>query len=429
VRCWPQRIGSSWSHDWRVLPELLEKIDAVDVNSDCTQEFWITIHVPERAKPGEYRGPLRILTADGQRWETTLQLEVLPFTLAPAERVVGMYWRDQAGGPELLDRQVRDMVEHGMRVVTISRSPKVSNVDGKLVVDASELLAFLRRLRQLGLTGPIPYNNSFEGLLKRAFPKGDFDNLYVELIRELEKVSSDPTAIKLLYYPVDEIGNADERGHKAHDLCALIAKVPGATSYITVNNYKAGEKWGDTFDIWCGNIDYTLEQEQRLLARGKRYFRYGSAYLNDCRKARNSCGFGFYRRPAEAMYYWHYQALTGNPFDDFDGDARDWCAVYPGADGTLIPTMDWESLREGVDDLRYIATLKQLAARAEKGNETQKQAAAKARAELAAVLASDVETNTKQSAFAENLSHDDYNNLRRRLANRIVELVKTLTSR
>ena len=426
VKCWPQRIGSSWSHDWRVLPELLEKVAAVDVNVDCTQEFWITIRVPDRAQPGEYRGPLRIVTADGQRWETTLRLEVLPFTLAPAERAVGMYWRDQAGEPELLDRQVRDMVEHGMRAITISRSPKVSNVDGKLVVDASELLAFLRHLRQLGLTGPIPYNNSFEGLLKRAFPKGDFNSLYVELIRELGKVSSDPTALKLLYYPVDEIGNADERGRKAHDLCALIAKVPGATSYITVNNYKAGEKWGDTFDIWCGNIEYTVEQEQRLLARGKRYFRYGSAYLNDCRKARNTCGFGFYRRPAEAMYYWHYQAYVGDPLNDFDGDSRDWCATYPGPDGALIPTMDWESLREGVDDLRYIATLKQLAAHAEKGNDSQKRAAAKARAELAAVLASDEEANTKQSSFADNLSHDDYNNLRHRLADRIVELMEAL---
>jgi hypothetical protein len=426
VKCWPQRLGSSWSHDWRVMPELLEKLPAVDLPAGFTKEFWLTIHVPADAKPGEYRGPLRLVTADGAHWETTLRLEVLPFELAQAERVVGMYWRDQVDNPELLDRQVRDMVEHGMRAVTISRSPKVSNVDGRLAVDTSELLAFLQRLRRLGLTGPIPYNNSFEGLIKRAFPKGDFDKLYVELIRELEKVSSRADALKLLYYPVDEIGNADERGRVAHDLCALIAKAPGATSYITVNNFAAGEKWGDTFDIWCGNIEYTVEQERRLLARGKRYFRYGSAYLNDCRKARNSCGLGFYRRPAEAMYYWHYQALTGDAFDDFDGNARDWCAVYPGPGGELIPTMDWESLREGVDDLRYIATLKQLAARADKGNAAQKQAAAKARAELAAVLATDEEIKVNQYDFADKLSHDDYNALRHRLADRIVELVKAM---
>ncbi|MCX6906921.1 MAG: DUF4091 domain-containing protein, partial [Verrucomicrobia bacterium] len=426
VRCWAQRLGSSWSHDYRVMPELLEKLPAVDVPAGFTKEFWLTIHVPPRAQTGEYRGPRRLVTADGERWETPRRLEVLPFTLAPTERVVGMYWHDQAGEPELLDRQVRDMVEHGMRAVTISRSPKVSNVDGKLVVDANELLAFLQRLRRLGLTGPIPYNNSFEGLLQRAFPQGDFDRLYVELIRELKQVSNQPDALKLLYYPVDEIGNADERGRRAHDLCALIAKVPGATSYITVNNYAAGEKWGDTFDIWCGNIEYTVEQERRLLARGKRYLRYGSAYLNDCRKARNSCGFGFYRRPAEAMYYWHYQYPVGDPFNDFDGNARDWCAAYPGPDGTPIPTMDWESLREGVDDLRYITTLKQLAARAGKGNAAQKQAAAKARAELATVLATDEETKVNQYNFAESLGHDDYNALRRRLADRIAEMVTAL---
>ncbi len=120
------------------------------------------------------------------------------------------------------------------------------------------------------------------------------------IFKAIEEVSGRDDTPELLYYPVDEIGNDEERGEKADALCALIAQVPGATSYITVNNYEAGERWGNAFDIWCGNIEYSSEQEQRLLAREKRYMRYGPAYLNDCRKARNTSGFGFYRRPAEA---------------------------------------------------------------------------------------------------------------------------------
>ncbi len=422
VRCWPQRIGSSWSKEYRAMPELLELFQSVGIAADTTQEFWLTIHVPDDAA-GTYAGPVRLTADGGRQWEATLTLEVLPFRLAKAERPVGMYWRDEQGGPERLDQQIRDMLAHGITAVTLSRKPTIENVDGKLVMDASELLVFLQHLKQMGIDGPIPYYPGLEGLVKRAFPDGGFDALYVEAIRQLEEVSSRDDTPKLLHYPVDEIGNSDERGEKAAHLCSLIAQVPGATSYITVNNYEAGEKWGDGFDIWCGNIEYAAEQERRLLERGKRYMRYGPAYLNSCRKARNSSGFGFYRRPAEAQYYWHYQAFNRDPFNDFDGTARDWCAAYPGPDGP-IPTLDWEAIREGIDDLRYIATLKQLASQAEQGNDAQKQAGARARSELAQMVALDDTVN--QYDFAADLTDDEFNNLRRRLADRIVELMGVL---
>ncbi len=420
VKCWPQRMGSSWGTEYRVMPELLEPARALDVARDTTQEWWLTIHVPDAAAPGEYAGPVTIKTADGQSWRTELRLRVLPFKLAEAEKQVGMYWYDTKAGPELLDAQVKDMVAHGMRAVTISRAPKITEENGKLVVDTTELLAFLRHLRELGLRGPVPYNNNFTSLIKRALPGGDVDAGYVQVTEALEKVSTDPTALKLLYYPVDEIGNDDARGKIANHLCGLVRKVPGATSYITVNNYAAGEKWGDTFDIWCGNIDYTPEQERKLFAAGHRYMRYGSSYVNDCRKSRNNCGLGFYRRGAEAMYFWHYQATVADPFNDFDGGARDWCAAYPGPNNTQIPTMDWESHREGVDDMRYIATLKQAIAAAEKGDAKRKQAAEQAKAVLQAVLT--VDDSFTQTLYAEKLTHDQYHDLRWKLAEAILAL-------
>jgi len=422
VRCWPQRIGSSWGTEYRVVPELLELFDSVDVPADTTQQFWLTVHVPADAEPGGYRAPVRVIAESGE-WETELRLSVLPFELEPAERPVGMYWRDTRVEGERMDMQIRDMLAHGVTAVTVSTPAVVTNEDGELKVDAADLLALLQHLKQMGIEGPIPYNPSLEGRIKRAFPDGDFEALYIEAIRRLEEVSSREDTPKLLYYPVDEIGNDEERGRRANLLCGLIGQVPGATSYITVNNYEAGERWGDTFDIWCGNIPYTVEQEQRLLERGKRYMRYGSAYLNDCRRARNSSGFGFYRRPAEAMYYWHYQAYNGDPYYDFDGTARDWCCAYPGEDGP-VPTMDWEAIREGIDDMRYIATLKALAARAEQGNAEQRAAAEAALAELDAVLS--IDETEAPTAYAEDLSHDDYASLRSRLIARILALREVL---
>lgn len=413
VKCWPQRKGSSWSTEYQTMPELLEPAQPLALKQDTTQEWWLTIKVPDNARPGEYRGPVTV-QAGGKQWQTTLQLRVLPFKLAEAERAVGMYWRDEKVSGALLDKQVRDMVEHGMRAVTLGVGPKISAVNGKLVVDTRELRAFLQHLRKLGMRGPVPYFRNFQSEIKRAAPDMDQDAGYVEVTRALEAVSNDPTALKLLYYPVDEIGGDDKGGELANHLCGLVHQVPGATSYITVNSYASGEKWGDTFDIWCGNVDYTVDQEQKLLGRGKRYMRYGSSYVNDCRASRNNCGLGFYKRPAEAMYFWHYQCIVGDPNSDFDGGSRDWCAVYPGPGDTLIPTMDWESHREGIDDMRYIATLKQLAAKV-KGAGAQR-----ALAELQAVLNTD--DCITQTRWAEKLTHDEYNGLRWRLAEQIMAL-------
>ncbi len=429
VKCWPQRLGSSWSTEWRVMPELLEARKSVDVAANTTQEFWLTIRVPEDAKPGLYKGTATLRADDAGEATFPMTVEVLPFKLRPNERPVGMYWYEhKVAGTPLRDAQVRDMLAHGMTTLTMGRLfPEVRNDDGKLVLDVAELRQFLQELERLGVEGPIPYHTS--GLmtkLRRAFPgktQAELDALYVEATRQLEAVSSRPDTPKLLYYPVDEIGNSPKRGEKARHECALVAKAPGATSYITVNNYGASEKWGETFDIWCGNIEYTADQEAKLLTRGKRYMRYGSAYLNNARKARNSCGLGFYRRPAEAMFYWHYQATNGDPFNDFDGTARDWCAAYPGPDGALIPTIDWESLREGVDDMRYIATLKHYAALVAKTPQG-KPIAARALKTLAEVLGGDDRVN--QYTFRDDLSDDAYHALRRRLADAIVELLQVV---
>ena len=425
VDVWPQRIGSSWGTEWRNVPEMLKLFESVDVPADSAQQFWLTVHVPDGAQPGEYTAPVRVI-ADSGAWETELKLTVLPFALEPAERFVGMYWRDTRVEGERMDMQIRDMLAHGVTAITSNSYPTITNVDGEMQIDASELLTLMQHIHEMGLTEAVPFNPGLEGRIKRAFPEADeaeFELLYVQGITELEKISAREDTPKLLYYPVDEIGNHDERGERANRLCGLIARVPGATSYITVNNYEAGEKWGDTFDIWCGNIPYSVEQEQRLLASGKRYMRYGSAYLNNCRQARNSSGFGFYRRPAEAMFYWHYQAYNGNPFYDFDGTARDWCSAYPGPDGP-IPTMDWESIREGIDDMRYIATLKALAARAQAGNAAQQAAAQAALAELDAVLTLD--ETISPTRYVEELSNAEYDALRARLITQILALREAL---
>jgi hypothetical protein len=48
------------------------------------------------------------------------------------------------------------------------------------------------------------------------------------------------------------------------------------------------------------------------------------------------------------------------PFNTFDAEPLRAHAVYPGPDGTAIPSLDYEWMRMGLDDLAYLYTLEQL---------------------------------------------------------------------
>ena len=55
--------------------------------------------------------------------------------------------------------------------------------------------------------------------------------------------------------------------------------------------------------------------------------------------------------------YCYYEAF-GHPWNDNDHYYRDHNMVYPTADG-IVGTLQWEGMREAVDDIRYLTTLRQ----------------------------------------------------------------------
>ena len=66
----------------------------------------------------------------------------------------------------------------------------------------------------------------------------------------------------------------------------------------------------------------------------------------------------------EQQYYENLDAL--GYYDDFDGsrhrEAKEACIVYPSTtQGAPTPTLQWEGIREGIDDYRYAHTLREMA--------------------------------------------------------------------
>lgn len=214
------------------MPELLDPTGPATLAKQTTREFWITVHVPGDAPPGTYTGSVILSDRKGIGARLQVEVRVLPFRLRGNERPVGMYWYEQkvVGSPRL-ESQIRDMLAHGVTMVTLGGIfPDIHTVDGSVRLETGVFEQLLIDLHSLGVRGPIPYHiSSLMTNLKRAFPgkpPEEYDALYVESVRQLELISADPDTPELLYYPVDEVGNHEERGEKANHECALIGRVP-----------------------------------------------------------------------------------------------------------------------------------------------------------------------------------------------------------
>jgi hypothetical protein len=76
---------------------------------------------------------------------------------------------------------------------------------------------------------------------------------------------------------------------------------------------------------------------------------------------------------------------VGDPFNYLDGSAMDFFNRHE-PDGTPIPVAMWEAYREGYDDYRYVTTLEQLVAEAQRSeNPAAREAATTAEKELKSV--------------------------------------------
>jgi glycosyl hydrolase family 123 len=74
--------------------------------------------------------------------------------------------------------------------------------------------------------------------------------------------------------------------------------------------------------------------------------------------------YGYYtwRQDLDGMNSWGFNTAEnsrGHPYEDLDHAYSDWNLAYPHQGGPL-PSVNWEALREGIDDVRYVYQLEKL---------------------------------------------------------------------
>lgn len=397
VRLWnqiPGQKGSQYASQFIETPETIETGSTIDVNGEKTRQWWVTVRVPDDAAAGTYTTTATVTPAGGAAVEVPVSVEVLPVTLRePEGYAFGMYW-----GPRRQDNmteqrvlaQLEDMREHNMNSVALDAHGSMARgADGQYTYDLEQITYALELLKAHGFTAPIPWSYSFPPL-ETEFGSDEHAEQVKAFVEYATAHFAERDLPEVLWYPRDEPWSEPRRS-QCRWLLEAIKQVPDVRTYTTTRMDTAEE-----FDPWLdvrthtlslsGGFDPVLVRESAT-ASGDTYWWYTNATREYPDVMRFKGGFFFWKTRATGQFYWAYQYTSANPTSDLDG--IDWCAAYPGETGP-IPTIQWEGLREGIDDFRYAHTLELEIAEARAGGN----AAAKTIAEEAEALLAEIREET-----------------------------------
>jgi len=353
VRCWPQRSGHKGSaKTWSVVPELLEPFTPQDIPAETSRQFWLTFHVPEKASPGLYKGDIDLKANNLPDKKMQIEFQVYPFTLKETgEEFFAMYHGGRAPfctdpNPKLREQdmlQLRDMRQHGMNSVILSFSSSWLSFP-----EVAEKLTYCNRLLDE------------VGFPKRPIPL-HHEGMTPELAAQIRDLVKKENLREILFYPVDEPFN--KKLDRAVKMYKEIKKVPGIRTYSTVTQNDV-DTLGDDLDVRTYTItDYAKFEPDRIREEcrngGKSFWWYSNAAREYPDAVRFKAGYFYWKTGAKGQAYWAYANYQDDAFNDFDKGGNDHCVVHFKG-GKLYSTIQWEAIREGLDDFKYIHTLEEL---------------------------------------------------------------------
>lgn len=383
------------------VPLYLEPVAEADVPAGSSQPFWLTVRVPEEARPGTYRGEVRIAAEGGDAARVLLRVEVLPIRLVEPEGVYfGMYARHRRDD-QWLRRNFHDMRQHGMTTVGLCASlgAEMKWEDGRAAVawnGQSDLERSVAAYMEAGFPEPLVWLMGGD-IIRFARKQGALESeafaaAYRGVIERILEHAREAGWPEIIFQPVDEPFEHVDRLPTARRCLEVLKSIPGVRTEEDGPNgrrqnlealydlsdvlvYHDGpvmrrgeydaEAWaaflerahGDGKEIWFYNIDLTgwHPEPQRFMY-----------------------GFGLWQSGATGCLSWTYQfAVRDDDPQAVYANPRALLYVFPEtATEPGGPCIGWEATREGVDDYRYLATLHELVQRARAGGSEQVRRAA-----------------------------------------------------
>ena len=336
-------------------------LQPVVIAAEHNRQYWVTLSVPEDAPPGNYAGSIQVIAEESLLAELAIELEVLPFRLAPSMLVYSVFYRaklddkqpegsvsSELRSNEQYRADLDNMVAHGITQPNLYQRYNAPEFQRALElreaagVDQEEL--FLIGLAAVpGRDTPVPigFKNHLRETINVVREHG---------VKQLYVWGRDEAKSELLLEQKPAWEFARELGAKVF-----------ASGYQTTAASGPGnfDLMGPFHDTFVAINPVTLGESERWHDIGKRIFSYQNPTGGMERPLtfRQTHGLFLWQMNYDGVMPYAYQDSFGSAWNDFDHAIyRDHNFVYPTMDG-VVDTLQWEGLREGVTDVRYLSTL------------------------------------------------------------------------
>jgi len=323
------------------------------------KQVWLTVHVPDGTPAGDYYGEITITAPSEIPVIMNVRVTILPLDLEPAPVEYGIFYygylsawpiegiQSNYKSPEQYALELQNLKEHGVSYPIMFQTPDLTKLDSALLLRSQSGLPL----------DHIYFGNASDGLSLTGNPTSGSDlNALKTLVTNYKTKANQYGFGDAYFYGIDEVTGdvlASERPawgavHQA-----------GGKVFVTCYDDAIGIV-GDLLDVavlW-GPLDPI--QAGLWHSQGKKIFSYSNPQvaMENPEIYRKNYGFTLWDAGYDGEMAFAYQYGFGHIWNDFDNSPfRDHVFAYPTSNG-VIETVQWEGFQEGVDDTRYLATLK-----------------------------------------------------------------------
>jgi hypothetical protein len=369
---------------YTLAPRVVLPSATVNVRMGVTRRFWLTVRTPPDARPGLYRGTITLHPEHGRTAQVPIEFRVYAGRLDPLDVPAGPWGHEirspwpaadpqaQAWNRQLAERSLRKLHAYGF--TTFSGLPRLEYLgfrDGRPRIDFREGDRQMELARRCGFTMPVVsyvelpglnlYYRDEEAMQTAGFR--DYPQFVRAIFAEIERHARSADWLPIRWNLGDEpVG--DDLVRAAENAEAYRAAFPVGPPWFTAATSFTSARADDPHfrfarALHVANLsDHNEPSVRRLQEAGT-----GWAFYNNG----NRWTYGEYlfravrQFGAQFRLAWHWNASAGDPYYALDCREDDYAWCHTNAQGQLIPSVEFERLREGIDDYRYLLTVSRLA--------------------------------------------------------------------
>ena len=393
---------------YTIAPRIILPRNAVDMPKDMVRYFPLTVHTPAGAAPGVYSGRVMFRPREGQATAEAVRFTVRKGTLdavdipaGPFGGAIGVPWlRDDpaaaAFGAQMTEKSLRLLRARGFTLYTGAPSVAYQGFSGgKPVLDFRAADRQMQEAKELGFLAVDSYASGVDGIdsyfedtdKMKAAGFSDYSK-FIRVVYGAIEQHAEQKGWLPVYWNLGDEPSGDDLKRSIANATAYAAAFGKGPPYFTVPTSL------DPGHATRGDPQFLLARALTVATLGwfdegtvSTLRREGGAW--SFYNGGNRWTFGAYLYKAAKEFdmkfrvAWHWNASAGDPYYALDCREDDYAWATAGADGELMPTLEFERIAAGLGDYRRLLTLARLA-KAKQGTPAAQAAEALTRGRMAA---------------------------------------------